>query len=220
MFRGEGVTIEEKTDYPFKDVVVFDVKTEKEITLLLRIPSWSEAFSLVVDGEKVDKKEENGFVSITLTKNSEIVLTFANLPKRHRKRNAVWFSKGALVYTLAVEHEKKKDETDENTREDFPAWEIYPTGKWNYGVKDDAEISVDEEGNLVVDAYEVKNWKLLHRKSVKRCVLQDQEFETVKGDFTFTPPIPTRCEIGEKTKMKLTPYGFAKCRITAFPKIK
>ena len=125
------------------------------------------------------------------------------------------------MYTLAVPHKKAKDLTDENTSEEFPAFEIYPDGKWNYGIKEDAKYRVDNDGNLWVEAYEVKNWKLLHRKSVKRTVMQDpQEFEIAKGDFTFTPPIPTVCEVGEKSEIKLTPYGFSTCRITAFPRIK
>lgn len=82
-------------------------------------------------------------------------------------------------------------------------------------------MRLENDGSILVEAFEVKNWKLLKRKSVKRCILQDKEFEIAKGDFVFTPPIPSKSEHDEKTEViKLTPYGFSKCRITVFPRIR
>ena len=220
-FKTDGIVIEERTEYPFGDVIAFTVQTQKEFTLSLRIPKWSKQFKLTINGEPVDCTTKNGFISLRVTENCEIVLTLQSEVKRHVQRNAVWFTKGAIVYTLAVPYKAVKDLTDKNTSEEFPAFEIYPDGKWNYGIKEDAEVCIDKDGNLCVEAYEVKNWKLLHRKSVKRTVMQDpQEFEIAKGEFVFTPPIPSFCELGEKTKITLTPYGFSTCRITAFPRIK
>jgi hypothetical protein len=49
--------------------------------------------------------------------------------------------------------------------------------------------------------------------------------ETKKGDFLFTPPLPTdafmeKNGLGEEETITLVPYACAKVRLTVFPKAK
>ena len=96
-----------------------------------------------------------------------------------------------------------------------------PMGNGITEFKENAEARLDEQGNLLLVANEVKNWKLLKRKSVKRCLELDKEFEVVKGEFVFTPPLPIQCEYDKNTEwIQLTPYGFSQCRISVFQRLK
>lgn len=220
-FEINGIAIKERTNYPFDENIVFDIKTQRTFTLSLRIPKWCKNFIVLKNGTSCDYKKGKGYISLSISCDCSIELIVKSDVLRHFKDNGVWFTKGAVLYTLNVPAKWKEDAADENTNADFKAWEIYPDGKWNYGIADKAEVRLENDGSILVEAFEVNNWKLLKRKSVKRCILQDKEFEIAKGDFVFTPPIPAKSEHDEKTEViKLTPYGFSKCRITVFPRIR
>ena len=62
-----GVSLEEKTLYPFRNNVSFDIKSDKEFALNLKIPSWAKGYKVFVNGEETNIKEENNFVTLKRT---------------------------------------------------------------------------------------------------------------------------------------------------------
>ncbi|MBE5733164.1 MAG: hypothetical protein E7353_09095 [Clostridiales bacterium] len=53
-----------KTYYPFKNDVTVSLNCDKCFALNLKIPAWSNGFSVTVNGEKVDLLERDGFVTV------------------------------------------------------------------------------------------------------------------------------------------------------------
>lgn len=43
-FEINGIAIKERTNYPFDENIVFDIKTQRTFTLSLRIPKWCKNF--------------------------------------------------------------------------------------------------------------------------------------------------------------------------------
>lgn len=173
-----------------------------------------------MNGELVKTKEKSGFAIINVNENCEIDICFKFSPKKHVEKNHIWFSRGSVVYSKAIKMRQEIDATEERQSKDFPAYNTYAVDKWNYGVKDDCEVKQNMDGSISVDAYEIDGWGLEKTDKVKRCVnLYDKVYIEEKGDFVFTPTIPLNVRIGAQKKLTLTPYGFAKLRITAFPKV-
>ena len=126
-----------------------------------------------------------------------------------------------LTYTLKVDPILKRDYEDENSNDNFPAWEMYPNSKWNYGISVNAKYKYNDDNSISVEAIELPDWKLLYRKTISRAIIIKKKYVKLNGDYIFTPNIPTKItNIGKTEKIKLTPYGLSELRITAFPKVK
>ena len=102
--------IEVETDYPYDNVVKYKMKPENSVmnmTLALRIPSWSENTMILYNGIGIHYKPENGYVYISesFSDNDEISLildmkpefNYAN-PKVSADSGKVAVSYGPLVY--------------------------------------------------------------------------------------------------------------------------
>lgn len=204
IFAKDGVEIEENTNFPYQNNVTLKIKTAKKFLLNLRLPKWNEGYKVTVDGNLVETKVENGFVVLPIEKDCEVEYTLLCSIIKHDDKDYVWFSKGAMVYTHKVRALWKIDRGDHRSSPKFPAYNIYPVEKWNYGIKEDGQV-IEKEGKLFVPAYEVGNWQL-----------------EVSGQRSRLPAPPKNpivnnpnCEL-----IELTPYGLSECRITAFAKIK
>jgi len=65
-YKGKEVKITQETDYPWDGKIRIIVSTEviDPFALFLRIPSWANVFDITVDGEKLNKNLEKGFLKI------------------------------------------------------------------------------------------------------------------------------------------------------------
>lgn len=60
-----GVCVEEKTLYPFRDTVEVTVKADREFSLFFRIPEWCRNYTVSVDGEAVPvSANESGYAEL------------------------------------------------------------------------------------------------------------------------------------------------------------
>lgn len=59
-----GIRITEKTHYPFRNHVSFELDCEKEFDLNLKIPGWSKGFTVQINGEIQEEQAECGFVKL------------------------------------------------------------------------------------------------------------------------------------------------------------
>lgn len=210
IYQKNGIQISERVNFPYENDVKLTVKTSKKFNLHLRVPKWSEGYTIMLDGKKVLPKEENGFIMLPIEKDCVIEYNINCSIIKHIDKKCIWFSKGAIVYTYKVPAIYKIDRHDERSSEKFPSYNIYPAGKWNYGIKEDEEF-IEKDGKLFVKGYEVKNWKLYVDEQIKG-----------SGQRTRLPappiePIINKCNYDY---IELTPYGLSECRITAFAKIK
>lgn len=102
--------IEVETNYPYDNVIKYKFKPDDEsmdMTLALRIPSWSGETMILHNGKEIDFKNENGYAYITgnFTEKDEISLVlemepefnYAN-PKVSADSGKIAVSYGPLVY--------------------------------------------------------------------------------------------------------------------------
>jgi DUF1680 family protein len=236
---GTPVTIREQTEYPFGDTIRFDLglATPTAFPFYLRIPAWCDDAKVAVNGTVVDDAPPAGLVRIerrwtdgdTVTLTLPMKVRVTQWPTHH---NFVSVDRGPLTYSLDIpaEYRRVADAGAEDKGIDpgraaalndrWPAYEILPTGAWNYGLgsgsgtpaADDFEVSTRDYPNLkspwtpdtvpvalTTDARKIDAWTLdMHGLAA---VLQDSPAYTDE-------PVE---------QVRLIPMGAARIRITAFP---
>lgn len=223
--EGRLVTISEETHYPFLGEVRLRLAMDEPVAfpLFLRVPNWCKAARVRVNGDVVAVGARPGhFVRIAGTWHSGDAVTL-DLPmevvvKRwHRNHGSVSVSRGPLTYSARIgERWERYGGTDQ-----WPAYEVFPTTPWNYGLVLDAAspesgISVEETGfvsnqpfspegapvRLVARAKRIPNWKVIPDLALID-ELQDS---------------PVRSSEPEE-RITLIPMGCARLRVSAFPVI-
>ncbi len=243
-FSHNGVTIREETAYPFDDSVSFTVSTDtpKKFGMHLRIPAWCKNAEITVNGHQVAFKTVKGFACIRreFADGDKIILALpSEITVKDYRGYGNFVEKGPLVYAFGMYGERHIDKEDENSTNDFPAYNIYPDNEWNYSICTDAEDienykfeSKKTNGNpwdirtvpysISVPARKVNGWGLQNRHKLNAVGAGNCRFERI-GDFIFTPRIPSADFMkahgfGSKETIKLVPVACAKLRVTIFPK--
>jgi DUF1680 family protein len=202
---GTSVTVEEVTDYPFREVVSLSVTMAKAATfpLTLRIPAWATTASVTVNGQPVDAIKAGQFLRIEREwKNADRV----ELRFPMTVRNSISVERGPLVYSLKIgESWHKINQTGPSAD-----WEVYPTTPWNYA--------------LVKGAFQVTE-KAMERQPYTAAASPVEitakarrlpQWTLVDDSPGVIPVSPVTTKRAEET-VTLVPYGAAKLRITAFP---
>lgn len=216
---GIPLTIEEQTDYPFRETIVLTLKPAKSVVfpLVLRIPSWARGATVAVNGEPQPAVTPGAFHRIEREWNAgdRVEIRF---PMRLRVsswfNNSVALERGPLVYSLKI------GETWHKIKQTGPAadWEVYPATPWNYALVLDprnpvAGFEVKEKPvsrqpfsadsapiEITAQARRLPSWQLV---------------DDSPGPIPASPASSGRSE----EAVTLIPYGAAKLRITAFPYI-
>ncbi|SFR73108.1 glycoside hydrolase family 127 protein [Anaeromicropila populeti] len=85
--ESKKLKIQVTTEYPYNNVISYrfqPVEAAVTTTIAIRIPDWSETYQLIVNGEKLNAEQKNGYVFITkkFVENDEIVLQLDMMPKK------------------------------------------------------------------------------------------------------------------------------------------
>ncbi len=263
------VTITAETRYPFQQEIDFSIQPEAEVRFpfILRIPEWSRQARLIVNRQPITTALQPGtfFRLERVWQPGDTVRLELPFELKMEK----WPGGGiSLVYgplTLSfpipvraeVETEnsttRQRIETLRETyvprpivvKEDFPAWNLYPDGVWNYALQVDENklqtLKVEWNPNCVdpfdatnpafqvhVPAKRVRGWRVVHVRKIKQFGhwAEGEKFcrgwRTIEGDFHFTPNLPNPKTLASKLKedveeIKLIPYGATLLRLTVFP---
>ena len=222
---GTPVTITERTDYPFDDVLTFEVSpaTPVRFPLYLRLPAWCREPRVAInDREQPCGAFTGNWLRLERTWRAGDVVRLT-LPMRVRVRQwehqqqSVSIDRGPLTFALRIDTEyRRREGTDE-----WPGWDLLPKSAWNYGlVLDDAGQPaglnvVSRPGPLPDQPFDAENAPLalqVQARRVPEWTLDD------RGLAHELQPSPALTSAPVET-VTLIPMGAARLRISAFPTV-
>ncbi len=216
--EGSEVTMVEKTAYPFDGQITLEVACEKaaEFPLYLRVPGWCGSPKITVNDEEAFTDGKAGsyvMIKRLWSKGDRVTVELPmeiTMRKWEKNNNSVSIDRGPLTYSLKIgEKYVRNGGTDK-----WPAWEIYPTTAWNYGLVPGQTPAIVRkevaEGSLP--------WG--HDSSPIELTVKAQKIPAWKADDmglvgTLQPSPATSDEPVET--ISLIPMGCARLRISAFP---
>ncbi|MFC7787740.1 beta-L-arabinofuranosidase domain-containing protein [Microbacterium sp. MAHUQ-60] len=218
---GGVITIDEITDYPFDDTIVFriiDSTVRRDVALRLRIPEWAHGAALTVNAAPVAvDTDEHGYVALSRSwkQGDEVVLTLPMRPRRiKRERQAVGVRLGPLVM-VATAGERWRPIPD---AKGMGEWEVFPERSWNFGLYPDAPVPLEEWSVHRLPVPDVPFGREGVPVSITGVGIRTlAEWQRDGADAGNPPdgPLPARWA----NIVELVPYGSATIRISEFPTI-
>jgi hypothetical protein len=263
------VRITAQTRYPYQQSVKFQIEPQTPVSFpfIVRIPAWCGQARLSVNGDVLKANLVPGsFYPIERRWQAGDVVRLDlpfSLALHHWPGEGISLTYGPLTLSFPVPMEaqiethnstiqQRKDTLGDSyqprpvvSKPDFPAWELFPAGPWNYALcldedgLDDLQVvwnpdcqdplSPDDPAFTVrVKAQRVRGWRLVHTHRARQWGhwVEAGEFHrglrTIQGDFHFTPPFPDPQGLPERLmdeveQIELVPYGNTLLRVTVFP---
>ena len=208
-----------ETDYPFKDVLNFKVKVDREVNfaIWLRIPAWTQNAVLELNGISYPVKSD-GFHRIEQNWKGETTFTL-HIPMKvkveSRPNNLYAVTRGPLVYSLPVgERWVQINENLPGHEAPHCDFEVHPTTPWNYGLcinKDNPRIEFEE--------FPVGNYPFSPEGAPLVAHVCGKKVDWAMENGSATP-YPQMSWVSDDTEnLKLIPYGCTNLRITEMPLI-
>jgi DUF1680 family protein len=237
------ITLREQTDYPFSDLVRFEIARGGPVrfTLWLRIPGWCRGARLSINGQRRRSRLRPGtFIAVRrVFRRGDVVELRLPMSVRLSRwpEGGVAVERGPLVYALPIREHRKRDRSEPRSSPDLPAWNLYPAGPWNYALAPGRSaakkiaVRAGRSGGypwetrhcpvtLEAPVRRVPGWRL-RRKTVLRRRRQGKT-EIRRGLFLMTPPLPSAAKLraarGPTRRVTLVPYGCTQLRIALFPR--
>ena len=222
--KGVDVTVQEITDYPFRDRIRLTVSPAAALRfpLYLRIPAWTSGASILVNGQKVDGVRSGAYqrVEREWRQGDRVEITLP-MPIRTVEgfNKSVSVERGPLVFSLHI------GETWSKLKQTGPVadWEVFPATAWNYGLRVDSNNSTAsfsvEEAPVAAQPFDGKTPPVLLRAKARR-MPQWLTVDDSAGPLPMSPVMPLKLGMTGKLideQVTLIPYGAARLRITSFP---
>src|SRR5258706_4718044 len=214
---GVPVTVEEQTEYPFRETIGLTVSPARaaRFPLVLRIPAWAVKASVAVNGQAQSGVEPGKFFTVDRQwkPGDRVEIRFPmQLRTSTWDNNSVAVERGPLVYSLKIgESWSKLKSTGPSTD-----WEIYPTSPWNYALVLDRD---DPAKSIEVEERPIGEQPFSSEGAPAELLVKARRLPTwlpVDDSAGPVPQSPVTSKEPEQT-VTLIPYGAAKLRITAFP---
>lgn len=213
---GRPVTIVSTTDYPFRDTVALTIDPAQpaEFPLALRVPAWSPAMAVRVNGEPVQATRRDGFATISRTwrKGDRVDIAFGNRTETlPGYRGSVSVSHGPLLYALPIGERWTKL----RQRGLSADWKTEPTTPWNYGLPAAATFRRTERAISPIPFS-----KAAPPAAITVAAVRVPEWQA-EGAYAAPPPqSPVAAPAAKPEVVTLIPYGAAKLRIASFPVVR
>lgn len=237
--NGVPVSIEEETDYPFRNSVKFTVTPQKQVdfTLKGRIPGWARGYQLTLNGKKINAAEENGFYIIDrkFKAGDVIQVQFEDEIQIVSNAGGISVKKGALLYALPIRERVVTGQKGRGLGDPrFAHYGLYPDSAWNYGIIADCAAqyienemdatpwkSTSSKSIIRIQGMELPDWKLEEVDSFRQKKHPRKHGKMVEKHCVFTPELPDMkcCATGKSVTLELVPYCTTRLRVAIFPQI-
>ena len=236
-----NVSITNKTNYPFSDNLIFEIKTDKSdnFPIYFRIPSWSKKSTIMINGKRINTPiEASKFLKINRKWSNGDVVNLV-LPKNifvkrwEKNHNSASINYGPLTFSLKIKEnyvEKPSEETAIHDskwqkgadKDKWPTYEIYPGSDWNYG------LILDKSSNYSFEVIE-RDWPknnfpftnksapILIRAKARK--IPDWKMDKTTGLVGELMDSPVKSDEIDEI-IELVPMGGSRLRISSFPVIK
>lgn len=222
---GDIVKIVESTSYPFDETISLSISTSIPIRfpLYLRIPGWCLEPRLMINNTPVAvSSQARGWLLISREwKNGDKVRLELPMAVRIKtwesNRNTVSVYRGPLAYSLKIGEDWRKYGGSDK----WPAYEVFPTTPWNYGLvldqKQPEKSFRVETKQMPSDGqpFRPDSAPIVLKARGKRIPEWKQEANGLIGEVGQSP-VRSDEPIEEIT---LIPMGCARLRISSFPVI-
>jgi hypothetical protein len=220
---GTDVTVTETTDYPFRDRIslAISLSSSQRFPLHLRIPEWTAAPTIAINGQKMDGLAPGSYKRIDREwRDRDRVEIVFPMPVRAIPgfNGSISVERGPLVYALGIgEHWSKLKQTGPVTD-----WEVFPSSPWNYGLRIDP---ANPAASFSVEEAPIPRQPFGRNPPVRLKAQARRLPQWVIVDDSAAPPpmspiaIPAK-EMAQTETVTLIPYGAARLRITSFPVLK
>jgi hypothetical protein len=222
---GTTVTIDQETDYPFREASTLTISTARSVAfpLALRIPGWCNHPVVLVDGKPQANVKPGTFhrVERTWQDGDQVEVRFPMNAKISRQINdSVAVTRGPLVFSLLIEEDSKSTRSFLDDR--FHTHEIRPASAWNYallpGDMENPAIETTVANSIPSQPFRAAEAPIRLQLKAVKC---DQDgWGTYRKDVPARavepPPSPVNAA-GEAQDVVLVPYSSTEIRITYFP---
>ncbi len=216
--HGVGVQVSLETDYPFSDVLNYQVQVDSRIDfdLSIRIPAWSTQVD--VSGDHMNYNMEEGLLNIVgpFEGLSNINIQLHRIPEMVARPNEMYaLVHGPLVYALPIKSQWKQINKDMEGHE-FPHcdYEIFPTSDWNY--------------KLLIDPKHIEAGVRFEYKKLGQMPFSEEGAPLVakvrakKIDWPIRDGVAARVPLErwsecKEEEVELIPYGCTTLRLTEMP---
>ena len=220
-YKGTKVSIELITDYPFREELIYIIRTGKpvEFTFSIRIPEWAEDALVRWKGSAARPRAGQFYrIKNTWKGITEIKVILPMKPKLEKRPKDLYaLKRGPLVYALPIKERWERTNEDIPGRE-FPHcdYEVYPESDWNYGLALDAAETVSgfrfEEKPLGDCPFSPEG------APVTAYVSAGKVAWTMRDGVCAREPDNTKA-LGEIKEIRLIPYGCTNLRVTEMPRL-
>ena len=206
------IEITVRGEYPFRNKAYIDLSIDspENFAISLRIPSWSKKTIIIVNNEKQEYAETNGFAKIERlwSDGDSIELQFQFTPQiSFRNMYAGCIERGPLVFSLPI----KEDWRLLKKRELFHDWEVYPASQWQYGIMNSTDFKVKNFG-INKQPFDASSYPISIK--VKGKFIREWQMKDNSAD---APPMLPDTNDENIVELELVPYGCARLRICEFP---
>lgn len=232
---GRTVRIKEDTDYPMEETIRFTVDFDGAGKLAFpftfRIPQWSNATVVTLNGENIeyafDETDRVARINRKWSKGDEVVVSFEAkvTVSRWYDRSAV-IERGPLLYALRMnENWEKKQHLDKyNGRYGETYYQVTSDSPWNYCLIESHLEKENINEKFVVERtgsegyfWNVENAPIVIKTKGRRLPTWT-EYNGSAGPLPYSAQY--RVEAGLEEDIVLIPYGCTTLRITEFPTIR
>ncbi|WP_374164845.1 beta-L-arabinofuranosidase domain-containing protein [Arcticibacter sp. MXS-1] len=238
---GQQVEVWAEGRYPFDENISLKLKMDRpgSFPLYLRIPSWSEAARIKVNGQALQVQPVAGrYIRITrIWKDGDRISLHLPMKLKVRQwaenKSSVSVNYGPLTYSLKIKENYIKKDSKETAIGDsrwqenadpgkWPSFEIHPGSAWNYGLSLD-EKHPEKSFQIVRKKWPADDNPFTNASAPVELRVRGKKISAWGIDSSgLVSPLPrSPLTSGEREEILfLVPMGGARLRISAFPVVK